>query len=163
MEIHRQSPLFFNFGPSIKKWISVFQSNTSSAVTQAGCLSNFFELERGCRQGDPISSYIFLICAEILSIKIKNNKSIKGIKINNTEYLISQYADETVLILDGSENSLNEAIKELNMFYALSGLKINLSKTQATWIGSKKYSIEKICKNINLQWTTTFKLLGIHF
>lgn len=49
------------------------------------------------------------------------------------------------------------------MFYALSGLKINLSKTQATWIGSKKYSIEKMCKNINLQWTTTFKLLGIHF
>lgn len=107
--------------------------------------------------------YLFLIFAEILSIKIKNNKNIKGIKINNTEYLISQYADDTVLILDGSENSLNEAIKELNMFYALSGLKINLSKTQATWIGSKKYSIEKMCKNINLQWTTTFKLLGIHF
>lgn len=154
---------FFNFGPSIKKWISVFQSNTLSAVTQAGCLSNFFKLERGCRQGDPISPYLFLICAEILSIKIKNNKNIKGIKINKTEYLISQYADDTVLILDGSENSLNEAIKELNMFYALSGLKINLSKTQATWIGSKKYSIEKMCKNINLQWTTTFKLLGIYF
>lgn len=82
--------------------------------------------------------------------KNKNNKNIKGIKINNTEYLISQYADDTVLILDGSENSLNEAIKELNMFYALSGLKINLSKTQATWIGSKTYSIEKMCKNINL-------------
>lgn len=154
---------FFNFGPSIQKWISVFQSNTLSAVTQAGCLSNFFKLERGCRQGDPISPYLFLICAEILSIKIKNNKNIKGIKINKTEYLISQYADDTVLILDGSENSLNEAIKELNMFYALSGLKINLSKTQATWIGSKKYSIEKMCKNINLQWTTTFKLLGIYF
>lgn len=154
---------FFNFGPSIKKWISVFQSNTLSAVIQAGCLSNFFKLERGCRQGDPISPYLFLICAEILSIKIKNNKNIKGIKINKTEYLISQYADDTVLILDGSENSLNEAIKELNMFYALSGLKINLSKTQATWIGSKKYSIEKMCKNINLQWTTTFKLLGIYF
>lgn len=80
-------------------------------MTQAGCLSIFFKLERECRQGDPISPYLFLICAEILSIKIKNNKNIKGIKINKTEYLISQYVDDTVLILDGSENSLNEQLK----------------------------------------------------
>lgn len=142
--------LSFNFGPSIKKWISVFQSNTLSAVTQTGCLSIFFQFRTWMssrRPNIPIS--ISYLCRNSLN-KIKNNKSIKGIKINNTEYLISQYAHDTVLILDGSENSLNEAIKELNMFYALSGLKINLSKTQATWIGSKKYSIEKMCKNINL-------------
>lgn len=96
---------FFNFGPSIKKWIPVFQNNTLiSAVTQARFLSNFFKLECGCHQGDPTSPYLFLICAEILSIK--NNKNIKGIKINKTEYLISQYAADTVLFLDDSEKRL---------------------------------------------------------
>lgn len=94
---------FFNFGPSFCKWMKTFQYNSNSCVTQAGFLSNFSKLGRGCRQGDPISPYIFLLCAEILSVRIKNIKSIKGIEIRNTELLMSQYADDTTIILDGSE------------------------------------------------------------
>ena len=59
-----------------------------------------------CRQGDPISVYIFILCAEILNIKLKNNKNIKGIHINSKEYIISQFADDTTLFLDGSDKSL---------------------------------------------------------
>ena len=40
---------------------------------------------------------------------------------------------------------------------------MNLSKTQITWIGSKKYSADKLCNELNLIWTNTFTLLGIHF
>lgn len=95
-----------------------------SCVSQAGILSNFFKLGRGCRQGDPISPYIFLLCAEILSIKIKNNEDITGIKINNTQYLISQYADDTSIILDGTEKSLRATMKEIDDYYKLSGLRL---------------------------------------
>ena len=59
------------------------------------------------------------------------------IYIGNIEYLISQYADDTVLILDGLEKSLNAALYELHLFFRFSGLKINLSKTQAVWIGNR--------------------------
>lgn len=77
--------------------------------------------------------------------------------------MLSQYADDTLIILDGSERSLREAIRELNNFYQISGLKINISKTQLVWIGSKKYSSNIICEEMNFQWTSTFKLLGIYF
>ena len=122
---------FFNFGPSFIQWISVFQENICSSVSQAGHLSNFFKLGRGCRQGDPISSYIFLLCVEILALKLKSNPDIKGINIDDTEYLLSQHADDTLVILDGTEKSLREIIKELNNFFQISGLKINVSKTQS--------------------------------
>ena len=66
-----------------------------------------FHTERGCKKGDPNSQYLFILYAEILAIKIKNNKKIKGIKINNKEFIQTKYADDTLVILDGSEESLN--------------------------------------------------------
>ena len=59
-------------------------------------MSESFYLKRGCRQGDPISPYIFILCAEILGKMIKQNKNIKGIKIRDEEYKLSQYADDTL-------------------------------------------------------------------
>ena len=79
---------FFNFGKSIQQWIEVFYKNISSCIIQNGIVSEYFKPGRGCRQGDPISPYLFIICAEILGILIRNNRDIKGIKINgeNTRY-----------------------------------------------------------------------------
>ena len=53
---------------------------------------------------------IFFICAENVSILVRNNKGIKGITVDGTEYLISQYADDTIFILDGSSESLNNSM-----------------------------------------------------
>ena len=38
---------------------------------------------------------------------------------------------DTQLLLDGSENSLREFLNELNKFYLMSGLKINVEKMKA--------------------------------
>lgn len=45
----------FNFGPSFRSWVKLFQFNSISATNNAGHISNFFNLCRGCRQGDPLS------------------------------------------------------------------------------------------------------------
>ena len=74
---------------------------------------------RSCRQGDPVAPYLFLIISEILAILVKNNKDIKGININGIEHKISQYADDTSFILDGSEESFNAAFDTLKTFEVL--------------------------------------------
>lgn len=76
---------------------------------------------------------------------------------------MSQYADDITIILDGSEKSFKTLMSELQSFYNMSGLKINQSKTQLVWIGSKKYSNHKLCQEIELIWTINFKLLGIQY
>ena len=104
---------YYNFGPSFKKWIKLFQTNVESCIIQNGFISECFYLERGCRQGDPISPYIFILCVEILGLMIRNDENVKGIKINGKEYKLSQYADDTQLFLDGSELSLHSALSIL--------------------------------------------------
>ena len=155
---------FFGYGESIINWVKTLHTNVSSSINQGGNLSPFIHIQRGCRQGDPIAPYIFILCAEILAIRIRNNKKIKGINVENYPILMSQYADDTSLILDGSETSLQEAITELNNFAKISGLKINIDKTQVVWIGSKRFSEDKFFPELKLVWgKSKFTLLGIEF
>ena len=155
---------FFNFGDSIINWVKVFYNNINSAVIQGGNLSDFFTIGRGCRQGDPLSPYLFILCVEILALKIRGNSDISGIEVTRVEHKLSQFADDTSLILDGSEKSLQESLLELDWFAKISGLNINFTKTQVIWFGSKKYSTDTLCPNRNLSWgETSFKLLGINF
>lgn len=155
---------FYNFGLSFKNWIKTFYLNIQSCVLVNGCLSDWFYIQRGCRQGDPLSPYLFILCAEILAHLIRNNGNILGVKIGNVEYLISQYADDTTLILDGSTKSLVNCLKVLKFYADASGLYINLDKTKVVWIGSKSDSQEKLCESYNLCWVfDEFTVLGIIF
>ena len=72
----------------------------------------------------------------MLAISIRNNSDIKGISVNDEEIKISQYADDTTLILDGSRKSLLSALKMLDDFSKASGLRLNDKKTEAMWIGA---------------------------
>ena len=54
-------------------------------------------MKRGCRQGDPIAPYLFLLVAEILSRIIENSSSIKGITIGKHNYKLTQFADDTTI------------------------------------------------------------------
>ena len=156
---------FFNFGAMLKSWFKTFYSDLLSCVNINGGYTKWFEIQRGCRQGDPCSPYIFLICAEILSLLIRSNKDIKGIKINeDLMLLLSQFADDTSLFLDGSKKSFEATIGTLLFFASFSGLDMNLDKTQIVWIGSCKNSNVRYMPHLNFVWNpAVFKALGICF
>ena len=65
--------------------------------------------------------------------------------------------------LDGSEISLRSVFEELGWYAKFSGLKPNVSKCYAMWIGRNSFSEDKICTELNLNWGTKVKLLGIVF
>ena len=65
-------------------------------MTVNGQYSGWFDVKRGTRQVGHCLHVIFLllICAEILSILVKQNKSIGGIKILDEEILLTHFADD---------------------------------------------------------------------
>ena len=155
---------YFNFGNGFIKWVRTFNNNITAHVIQSGYLSDPITIGRGCRQGDPIAPYLFILCAQILCLMILQNKDLTGITLNKTEIKLSQYADDTTLILDGSGRSILAALNTLEIYGGISGLKVNTDKTQIVWIGKKKYSKDKIETGRNLIWgNSDFNLLGINF
>ena len=155
---------FFNFPLFICEWFKTLYMEAKSCVFFNGQYSGWFKLGRGCRQGDPLSPYLYLICAELMSLLIRKNPNIKGIKMKDKESLLSLFADDTTLYLDGSENSFREAIHVLDLFAAFSGLKINNDKTQIIWIGNRRRCGVRFMRDRNFIWDPgSFKILGIIF
>ena len=70
-----------------------------SCIINGGNKTKYFELQKGARQGNPISAYLFILCLEIVFILIRTDKRVKGINIFEHTYLYSANTDDTTFFL----------------------------------------------------------------
>lgn len=148
----------FNFGPSFIKWVKTLYTNISSCIINNGHTSNFFNVGRGVRQGDPMSPYLFILVVEIMASMIRKNKDIEGIRLQEIETKVLQYADDTSGILRNlsSAKCFLQVTKE---FGQQSGLNLNVEKTEGMWLGSNRI---KTTKPLDIQWPDRpLRVLGI--
>ena len=52
---------FFNFGPSLIKWVKILIFDFYSVINHVGNISEKCKLARGVKQGDQISGYLFIL------------------------------------------------------------------------------------------------------
>jgi len=158
----------FGFGSNFTKWISTLSNNAYSSVINNGYLTNYFTLERSCRQGDPIAPLLFILSIELLSIVIRSQNDIHGIRLGHSEYKLVQYADDTTVIIS-DVNSVQSLAKILADFGRCSGLKVNAGKTTAVGMGSWKNRQMQIPFNVTDSpgvlsvRPQTVRILGIQF
>ena len=149
----------FNFGTSIKRWISTFYKNIEGAAINNGLTTNWFKPSRGVRQGYPLSPHLFVLSVGISSNKIRQDPSIKSIEIFGNEIKASQFADDTNLFC-ADLTSVENALRTVGDFGVLSHLKLNIKKCKGIWLG--KWEKNKL-NPLQLQWLRTpVRILGIH-
>ena len=154
----------FNFGDYFISWIKLLYSDIKSCVGNNGYFSKFFDISLSIRQGCPISALLFILVAEIIAIKIRNNNEIKGIKSIDTEFKIALMAADTTLFVSDIK-SLKNAIEEFKLFTICCGLKLNILKTEIIPMGKLTNKIHNnqlplTLNNIKIN-NRPFKALGV--
>ena len=65
------------FGQNFIYWIKVLLNDQQSCVINGGFTTPYFKLEKGARQGEPISAYLPILALEVLFELIKYDTEIR--------------------------------------------------------------------------------------
>jgi len=112
---------FFGLGHKFRNIIKSLYENSNSSVSLSGGTSPRFPINRGIKQGCPISTFLFILATEMLSI-FNRNSCIAPLDILGQPVIISQYADDTTIYL----KKLTEVPKILQLINTFSKVKVKM-------------------------------------
>ena len=122
-----------------------------------------FTLRSGTRQGWPLSPLLFNIILEVLATAIREEKDIKGKQIRKEEIKLSLFADDIILYIENTKDSVRKLLELISEFSKVSGYKINIQKSLAFLYINTEKSEREIKKSIPFTFATQrTKYLGIN-
>ena len=124
----------FGFDEGWINWILECISTTSFSILINGSPFSFFQPQRGLRQEDPLSPFLFIVAVEVLSKllqKAEEDNKLKGIKLAKGYKPIShlQFADDLFIFGTADEKNIRYIKECLSTYSSWSGQKINTHKS----------------------------------
>ncbi|RVW99807.1 LINE-1 retrotransposable element ORF2 protein [Vitis vinifera] len=109
-------------------------SSVSYAILVNGNAKGWVKASKGLRQGDPLSPFLFTIVANMLSrmlLKAEERSLLEGFRVGRNRCRVShlQFADDTILFANSCTEELQTLKSLLLVFGQVSGLKVNLDKS----------------------------------
>jgi len=149
----------FGFGDSFIHWIQTLYSDTFSQICTNGYLSDTFKLERGVRQGCPLSPMLFTLATETLLCAIRKKEDIKGfLGPENQEIKTKGYADDTTVYVRDID-SVHNTMALMEKYGRASESKLNRDKTKILLCGTLR---DHIPVQTNFDYVIDkMKLLGV--
>ncbi|XP_026378165.1 uncharacterized protein LOC113272563 [Papaver somniferum] len=123
---------------------------------------------KGVRQGDPFSTFLFILVVEVLSLMIQRDANlnlIQGFKpsANGDTIHHLQYSDDLIMFLDNSEEHITNLKNLLIDFEIISGLKKfqqRLSNWQRRYLskGGRLMLIKHVLCNLPIYYMSLFQI-----
>ncbi|CAK8685968.1 unnamed protein product [Clavelina lepadiformis] len=142
--------------------ITTTMINNQTCVMINGHIGADFRVERGLRQGDPLSLYLFLLAMEPVIIALNKNTAIQGLHLPASGGKVVKtiaYADDTTLVLQ-DEQSVSQAFFVLGEYLTATGIKVNFSKVTALKLGRKQ---SKNSQLPTLSWVDSINVLNVPY
>ena len=152
----------FGFGPVFMRWISILYHDAVMQILVNGFMTDQISLDRGVRQGDPLSPLLYILCAEVLASNIRAESRIQGFLLpgaRGQQFKMRQYADDSTCFVKDLY-SLSVLFSTLKRYELGTGAKLNYSKTEAMWLGAWRNCPDT---PLGLKWVTKMKILGVWY
>ncbi|RVW74568.1 LINE-1 retrotransposable element ORF2 protein [Vitis vinifera] len=122
------------FSSKWRSWMRGCLSSVSYAILVNGNAKGWVKAARSLRQGDPLSPFLFTIVADVLSrmlLKAEERNLLEGFRVSRNRCRVThlQFADDTILFANPREEELQTLKSLLLVFGQISGLKVNLDKS----------------------------------
>ncbi|GMP91325.1 hypothetical protein CsSME_00042073 [Camellia sinensis var. sinensis] len=150
----RSMLLKFGFGLRWVKWMTECVSTARISVLVNGSPTDEFSPQRGLRQGDPLSPFLFNLVVEGLNMLLTRAYHmgiIKEMQIGVDDARLShlQFADDSILFCEAKEEEVRSLKRILRCFKVMSGLRINYHKSQVCGVGVADESLATFVSILN--------------
>ncbi|KAJ9565851.1 hypothetical protein OSB04_001817 [Centaurea solstitialis] len=127
------------FGDNWIAWIKGIVTSARVSVIVNGSPTKQFQMEKGVRQGDPLSPFLFILAMEglVAAMKEAMEKGLfRGIALPNggPQFSNLHFADDVVFLGVWNDRNIRNLMRILRWFHAASGLSINWGKSTLTGI-----------------------------
>ncbi|WMV57204.1 hypothetical protein MTR67_050589 [Solanum verrucosum] len=129
----------FGFPGKFIKWIMLCVTTTMFSVKVNGENHGYFAGRRGLRQGDPISSLLFVLVMKYLSRTLQKMTMLPDFRYHpmckkvKLTHLI--FADDLMILCKGNLASVNRVMEALSHFSAATCLEANMEKSSVFLAG----------------------------
>ncbi|XP_057739631.1 uncharacterized protein LOC130956618 [Arachis stenosperma] len=132
-----------------------------------GAPSKPFKMERGLRQGNMLSPFLFVLVVDVLNRMIGEavrNRRIATLLVgrDNIELSYLQFADDTILFCPLEEETVRNYRRLLRCFEVMFGLSINFDKSSLILVNCSQELVDRMCQLLGCQAASlSVKYLGI--
>lgn len=145
------------------RWIMACVTTVSFSVLLNGNSHGYIRPERGIRQGDPLSPFLFIMCAEALVSCLNSSEvagRLNGIKLSascpSVHHLL--FADDSLLLCKANLEEAQEILDCLRLYGEASGQVVNLDKSSVIF-GSKISDMVKT--EVQMFWESTRRVAKV--
>ena len=126
-------------------------------VNVNGVLTEPFEIERGVKQGCPLSAALYTLAINPLLKRINNDAHIQGTAtISGHPVVALAYADDISVIVR-NQKEMDSVNQHFELYERVAGAKLNQDKTEGVWMGQIENRTQ-----VNIVVKDEIKILGLY-